>query len=89
MLTEQYPKPDPVNLGTDQEVQIRELVFHLLEICGVKRQVIFDASKPAGQPRRNCDTQKAKRLIGFEAKIGLVEGLKSTVKWYKKRCLGY
>src|SRR3990172_2142194 len=47
LLTEQYPKPDPINLGTEEEIRIRGLVFQLLEICRVETEVLFDTSKPS------------------------------------------
>ncbi|MFH1905717.1 MAG: NAD-dependent epimerase/dehydratase family protein [bacterium] len=79
---EKYPVPDPINIGTDEEIKIKDLVNLLLKLSGKNPKVIFDASKPEGQPRRNCDTRKAKEKIGFEAKIRLSEGLKQTIEWY-------
>jgi GDP-L-fucose synthase len=83
-VCEKYPSCDPVNLGTDEEVTIRHLAGTILRLSGSKAKLKFDASKPSGQPRRNCDTRKAREKVGFEAKIGLEEGLRRTIEWYKK-----
>lgn len=80
---EKYPVPDPVNIGTDEEIKIKDLITLFLKISGKKPKVFFDAEKPAGQPRRNCDTRKAKEKIGFQAKVNLEEGLKKTIDWYR------
>lgn len=82
--TEHYPKPDPINLGTKEEIQIKDLVQLILELSGRRVDLVFDTSKPAGQPRRNCDTRKAKRLIGFQAQVPLREGLARTLDWYRE-----
>lgn len=81
-VTERYAETDPVNLGSDQEVTIRELVEELVEIYGGGVEIRFDETKPEGQPRRACDTSKARREVGFEAVVPLAEGLRKTVDWY-------
>jgi len=83
-LIEKYPKPDPVNIGTDEEIKIKDLVKIILEISGIKTKVVFDVSKPSGQSRRNSDNNKAIEKIGFKAEISLREGLEKTINWYKK-----
>lgn len=80
---EKYPVADPINLGTDEEVKIKDLVEMIVNLSGKNINVFFDTSMPAGQPRRNCDTNKAKEKIGFEAKVKLKDGLKETIKWYR------
>ncbi|MFH1063806.1 MAG: NAD-dependent epimerase/dehydratase family protein [Candidatus Woesearchaeota archaeon] len=87
-VAEKYPESDPVNIGNESEVTIRELVETLLELTGKSVKVIYDVSKPEGQPRRNCDTAKLKEKTGFEAKTILRDGLKATIEWYKKELLG-
>lgn len=82
-VVEKYPKADPINIGTDEEITIRDLSNLIIEISGKRTRIEFDTSKPDGQPRRNCDTRKAKQLIGFEAKIRLRDGLRKTVDWYR------
>lgn len=83
LAIEKYPAPDPVNLGTDEEVTISDLIKKIINISGTKNTIFFDTSKPNGSPRRNSDNKKAKEKIGFVAKTGLDEGLKKTIKWYK------
>lgn len=81
---EKYPQPDPINLGTDEEVSIAELVSMIIKISGVKASIRFDSSKPDGSPRRNSDNTRAKKNVGFTAKTSLHEGLTKTIKWYKE-----
>jgi len=83
VAVEKYPQPDPINIGTDEEIKIKELINLIVKLSGKNPKIVFDTSKPEGQPRRNCDTQKAKEKIGFEAKVKLNEGLKKTIEWYK------
>lgn len=80
---EVYPACDPVNLGTVEEIKIKDLVKMIIKLSGKNPRVHFDTSKPSGQPRRNCDNRKAKEKIGFEAKISLREGLEKTIAWYR------
>lgn len=81
---EKYCVPDPVNLGTDEEVSVKDLIGMILQISNLKREVIFDTTKPDGSPRRNSDNNKAKEKIGFAAKTKLYEGLEKTINWYRK-----
>jgi len=80
--TEKYNKPDPVNLGTGFEISIGDLVALIAKLTGFRGEIIWDRSKPDGQPRRMLDTSKAEREFGFTAKTGFEEGLKKTVGWY-------
>ena len=81
-VTEKYAETDPINLGTDEEIKIKDLVRLILDLSCKDIEFFFDTSKPSGQPRRNCDNTKAKAKIGFEAKVTLKEGLKKTIEWY-------
>lgn len=81
---EKYPKADPVNIGTDEEISIGDLAKLIVKLSGKEIEIKFDSEKPDGQPRRNCDTKKAKDLVGFQAKVKLEEGLKKTIDWYKQ-----
>jgi GDP-L-fucose synthase len=74
----------PVNLGSEEEVSIGDLARLIVELSGSKVDIVFDASRPDGQPRRTCDVTKAKRLVGFEAKVPLEQGLASTIAWYQR-----
>ncbi|MFQ6065304.1 MAG: GDP-L-fucose synthase family protein [Candidatus Bathyarchaeia archaeon] len=82
LATEKYDKPDPVNLGVGKEITIRELVGLIARLTGYEGNIVWDASRPDGQPRRSLETSKAKEEFGFEAKTSLVEGLRSTINWY-------
>lgn len=84
-VAEKYPKADPVNIGSSDEVSIRNLAKAVLRAAGVeKTKLVFDPSKPSGQPRRACDTTKSRKVLGFKAEIGLDEGLRRTVAWYRE-----
>jgi GDP-L-fucose synthase len=82
-ITEKCPCADPINLGTDEEIKIRDLVKLIIKLTNKDVKIIFDKSKPDGQPRRVCDITKCKRVIGFAPKVNLIEGLKRTIEWYK------
>ncbi len=79
---EKYPIPDPVNLGTDEEVSVADLIKKIIRISGKKTIVRFDRTKPDGSPRRNSDNTKAKEKIGFEASTPLDVGLQKTIDYY-------
>jgi len=82
--TERYNKSEPVNIGAGFEISIKDLVNLLVELMGFKGRVVFDATKPDGQPRRMLDTTKALTEFGFKAKTGFREGLTKTIQWYRK-----
>lgn len=82
LATEKYNKPDPVNLGTSFEISIKDLVELIVKLTGFKGEIIWDTSKPDGQPRRMLDTSKAEREFGFQAKTTFEDGLKKTIDWY-------
>jgi len=82
LATEKYNKPDPVNLGANREIKIRDLVKTICEIMDFKGAVRWDKTKPDGQPRRMVDATLAKKEFGFRSKTDFQEGLKETIKWY-------
>lgn len=82
---EHYPIQDPLNLGTDEEVAIADLADLIVQLSGVKTDIVFDTTKPDGSPRRNSDNRKAKEKIAFTATTKLSVGLKKTIEWYKSR----
>jgi GDP-L-fucose synthase len=82
LATEKYNKPDPVNLGAGKEITIKELVDLIAELAGYKGKIVWDTSKPDGQPRRCLETSRAKKEFGFEAKTDLTEGIMRTIRWY-------
>jgi GDP-L-fucose synthase len=83
VAAERAPVADPVNLGTREEVSVAVLTQSIMQACGVKKRIVFDPTKPGGQPRRTCDVTKAERLIGWKAEVPLAEGLARTVEWLR------
>ena len=81
---ERYPVPDPLNLGTYEEVTIEQIVKNIITLSGKRSAIEFDISKPDGSPRRNSDSRKAQEKIGFKANTSLEKGLLKTITWYKK-----
>jgi GDP-L-fucose synthase len=77
-----YDKSDPVNLGTEQEIKIRELAELIAQLTSFKGNIVWDNTKPDGQPRRGLDTSKARSEFGFLAKTNFKDGLKKTIDWY-------
>lgn len=75
--------PEPLNLGTDEEVSVRTLARTIVRLSGRKVRLVFDKSRPSGQPRRSCDAAKARRELGFKPRVDLTEGLKLTWDWYR------
>ena len=82
--TERYDEPDPVNLGTGQEIVIRDLVELIAKLVGFDGQIVWDTSKPDGQPRRMLDVSRAAERFGFTAQVGLEEGLRRTIDWWRR-----
>jgi GDP-L-fucose synthase len=80
---EVYDRPELVNLSSGKETSIREVVETLAEITGFDGEIVWDTSRPDGQPRRVFDISKAQRDLGFEAKMSMREGLQRTVQWYQ------
>ena len=83
LATAQYNKSDAVNIGAGFEISIKDLVDLLIELMDFKGTVIFDTTKPDGQPRRMLDTTRAFKEFGFKAKTGFREGLQKTIAWYR------
>ncbi|HEX9878717.1 MAG TPA: GDP-L-fucose synthase [Candidatus Binatia bacterium] len=80
---ESYDGRDPVNVGTGLEISIKELVELIAEVTGFGGRVVWDRSKPNGQPRRSVDTRRALEAFGFQAAMNFRDGLRRTVEWYK------
>ncbi|MBL7147209.1 MAG: GDP-L-fucose synthase [Nanoarchaeota archaeon] len=83
LATEKCNSSDPVNIGTSEEVTIKALTEKIKDYTNFQGKIVWDTTKPNGQPRRCADTIKAKELFGFEAKTPLHIGLKRTIEWYK------
>lgn len=89
LAAEKYNKSDPVNIGSSFEISIKELANLIKNIVGFKGRIVWDKTKPDGQPRRKLDTSKAKKEFGFESETNFENGLKKTIEWYhKKRKVG-
>jgi len=84
LATEKYNKPDPINIGAGFEITIKDLVELIVRLTDFKGKVIWDTSKPDGQPRRCLSVIKAKKELGFIASTQFQEGLRKTIQWYKK-----
>ncbi len=82
LAAERYNKPDPINLGAGFEISIKELVELIAKLTGFKGEIIWNTSRPDGQPRRMLDTTRAFKEFDFKAKVNLEEGLKKTIEWY-------
>src|ERR1700676_4504312 len=82
LAAEKYSKPDLVNLGSGEEISVRDLLEMIRTMVGAKGAVRWDHSKPDGQPRRSLDTSKAAREFGWRAKTSLRAGLKETIEWF-------
>ncbi|OGL48218.1 MAG: GDP-fucose synthetase [Candidatus Schekmanbacteria bacterium RIFCSPHIGHO2_02_FULL_38_11] len=83
LAAERYNKPEPVNLGAGFEISIKNLVELIAELSGFKGKIIWDKTKPDGQPRRCLDTTRAEREFGFKAKTNFEKGLEKTIEWYR------
>lgn len=82
LAAEKYSGAEPINIGTGREIQIRDLVHLIADLCHYEGEIRWDDSKPNGQPRRCLSVERAKELLGFTAKTTLEDGLKKTIDWY-------
>ncbi|MGA2031918.1 MAG: GDP-L-fucose synthase [Thermoguttaceae bacterium] len=87
LATERYDDPAPVNIGAGFEITIRELVEKIRRLVGFEGRIVWDQSKPDGQPRRCLDTSRA-RAFGFEATMHFDEGLSRTIEWWQRQAVG-
>jgi GDP-L-fucose synthase len=83
LAAERYDGSEPVNLGTDEEMPIKDLVSIICELTGFDGEVRWDTTKPDGQPRRRVDPSRARDHFGFEAEVPFREGLRRTIDWYR------
>ncbi len=82
LAAERYNKPDPVNLGTGREITIADLVQKIATLTGYTGRIVWNASKPDGQPRRCLNVSRAEKEFGFRARMDFDEGLRRTIDWY-------
>lgn len=85
LAVEKYPVADPLNIGTDEEIKIKDLIALIVSLAGRKLRVEYDLSKPSGAARRCPDISKPMRLIGYKPKVRLADGLRKTIVWYKEQ----
>ena len=83
LATELYNRSDPVNLGSAFEISIRELLETIARFSNFKGKIVWDTSKPNGQPRRKLDISRAEQEFGFRTKTPFEEGLRKTIDWYR------
>jgi GDP-L-fucose synthase len=83
MAAERYNGSEPVNLGSGMEISIKDLAELIARLTGFEGEILWDTSKPNGQPRRGLDVSHAKEYFGFEAKMTFDEGLRHTIEWFK------
>lgn len=84
LAAERYNKSEPVNLGSDLEISIKDLAKLIARFTGFQGEIIWDNSKPDGQPRRRLDINKAEKEFGFRANMDFLKGLKMIVEWYRE-----
>jgi GDP-L-fucose synthase len=82
LAAQRYEGEEPVNLGTGEEISIRDLAELVAELTGYDGDIVWDTSKPNGQPRRKLDTSRAEELFGFRAQRTLRDGVRQTIDWY-------
>jgi GDP-L-fucose synthase len=85
LAAERYDGSEPVNLGAGFEISIKDLVAKIIELTGFMGKVVWDTTKPDGQPRRMLDTSRAEKYFGFKARTNFEEGLRKTIEWYRKK----
>ncbi|HBA61039.1 MAG TPA: GDP-fucose synthetase [Elusimicrobia bacterium] len=85
LAAEKYDSPEPVNIGAGFEIAIKDLAELIARLSGFSGKLIWDASKPDGQPRRMLDTSRAAKEFAFKASTGFEEGLKRTIEWYRSQ----
>jgi len=83
LAAQKYDGPDPVNLGAGFEITIRDLADKIKQMIGFQGQLVWNSSKPDGQPRRRLDTTRAAELFSFRAEVDFDEGLRRTIEWYR------
>ncbi len=83
LAAERYNDSLPVNLGSAFEISIKDLTETIARLCGFHGRIVWDTTKPNGQPRRKLDTSRAKMVFGFEATTPFEDGLRRTIEWYQ------
>ena len=84
LAAERYNGPEPFNLGSGQEIHIKDLAELIARLTGFQGKIVWDTSKPNGQPRRALDTSRAERFFGWRAQVSFEVGLAQTIEWYRQ-----
>ncbi|GAB4525691.1 MAG: GDP-L-fucose synthase [Anaerolineales bacterium] len=84
LAAERYNGPEPVNLGAGMEISIKDLAELIARLTGFEGEIVWDTSKPNGQPRRRLDVTRAREYFGFEAQMSFEEGLRRTIAWFRQ-----
>ena len=84
LAAEHYNSSEPVNLGSGMEISIKDLVELIARLTGFEGRLVWDTTKPNGQPRRRLDVSRAEKEFGFKAKVDFEEGLRRTIDWYRQ-----
>jgi GDP-L-fucose synthase len=84
LASERYNGSEPVNLGSGYEISIKDLAGIIARLTGFEGNLVWDTSKPNGQPRRGLDVTRAEKYFGFRAKMDFEEGLHRTIDWYRQ-----
>ena len=88
LMTERYDSSEPINLGSGQEIMIRDLAYLIAELTGYQGRIELDPTKPNGQPRRCLDVSRAEQEFGFRARTDFRTGLRQTIAWYEHQRSG-
>jgi GDP-L-fucose synthase len=84
LAAQRYDGAEPVNLGSGEEIAIGDLAALIAELTGFEGEIVWDTTRPNGQPRRRLDVTRAEELFGFRARTPLREGLERTIAWYRE-----
>ena len=84
LAAEKYDDPQPINIGSGQEISIKDLIMTIAKLMRFKGIINWDTSKPNGQPRRCVSNKRAEEKMGFKPSVGLAEGLKQTINWFSR-----
>lgn len=87
LAAEKYDSAEPVNIGANREISIKDLAGLIVRLTGFQGKIVWDRSKPDGQPRRKLDTSRAQQAFGFKARVSLEKGLQRTVRWYIRNAI--
>ena len=82
LAAERYNQSDPVNIGSAFEISIKDLLETIARLTGFTGHIVWDTTKPNGQPRRKLDVSRAREMFGFEAQTSFEDGLRRTIDWY-------